>query len=92
MSGDLPPTWPDQWTPPRLSVADMLRALRMESERIITVQKYLIETGVRKGPDEGQLRRALALHKAEAFLVRCAPYWTQVTALLERLKLQGPRW
>lgn len=91
MSGELPPSWPDHWTPPRLTVADLMRDLRMEAERIIVVQQLLIETGARRSPDQVQLRRALSMHKAETFMVSCAPYLPQIQALIERLQMQGPR-
>ena len=90
MSEDLPPAWPEQWAPPKLTIAEMLRALRNECDRILVVQQHLIASGARRAPDPVELRRALAMHKAETFLVSCAPYITQIRALIERLRLQGP--
>lgn len=91
MRDDLPPDWPDEWAPPALSLGDALRALREEASRIIVIQKDLIATGKRRVPDERQLKRAIAMHRAESFLVKCRPYIDQVNGLIERLQIRGPR-
>lgn len=91
MRDDLPPDWPDEWVPPKVSLGEALRALRMEASRIIVVQKHLIATGVRRAPDEAQMKCAIAMHRAEAFLVKCSPYVEQVNNLIASLQLRGPR-
>lgn len=91
MRDDLPPDWPDEWAPPALSLGEALRALRMEASRIIVTQKDLIATGVRRAPDPTKLKHALAMHRAESFLVKCSPYIEQVNQLVASLQLRGPR-
>ena len=91
MSADLPPEWPVDWVPPKVSIGDMLRALRQETARIIVVQKNLVSQGARRRPDESQLKSALALYRAEVFLSSCTPYVQEIKSLIERLRIRGPR-
>ena len=91
MSEDLPPMWPPEWTAPRVSVGDMLRGLRMEVDRIITVQQELVRTGARREPDVAMLKKAIAFHRAEVFLTGCTPYIDRIKDYIESLRLRGPR-
>lgn len=88
---DLPKNWPADWVPPKVTVMDMLSALRIESVDIVRRQKSLVEGKVIQRPDEGMLRRALALHRAEGFILKCSPYTREILEVVERLQRKGPR-
>jgi len=90
MSG-VPENWPEDWAVPTVSMRDMFSALRIESAGIVRRQKDLVASGVLDRPDEGMLKRALAMHRAEQFLIDCSPYMGEVKSTIERLRLKGPR-
>ncbi len=87
----LPENWPKDWAVPKVSMRDMFSALRIESAGIVRRQQDLVASGTLKSPDEGMLKRALALHRAEQFLVDCSPYMDEVKSTIARLRLKGPR-
>ncbi|MDQ0510925.1 hypothetical protein [Ancylobacter amanitiformis] len=88
---DLPSDWPPDWPAPRVTMRDMFAALSIERAGLIRRHRDLVESGTRPAPDESILRRALALHRAERFILKCSPYIEQVNDLVRRLQTRGPR-
>lgn len=86
----LPPNFPKDWVAPKVTVSQMLFAMREEADRIVESQLALLAASMRSRPDEGQLRKAIAIHRAERFVCRCAPYMREITDLLTRLERRGP--
>lgn len=88
---DLPSDWPPEWPAPRVSMRDMFSALSIECSGLIRRHKALIDSGARTMPDESVLRRAIALHRAERFILKCSPYIEQINDTIRRLQMKGPR-
>lgn len=88
---ELPSDWPPEWPAPRVSMRDMFNALSIERAGLIRRHKALVDAGDCPNPDEGIMKRALALHRAERFILKCSPYIDQVNDLVLRLQLRGPR-
>lgn len=88
---DVPPNWPADWPVPKVTMRDMFAALSIEASGIVRRHKAMVESGTCPAPDESILRRAVALHRAEQFIVECSPYVREIKSLVDRLKLKGPR-